>query len=119
MEYEHTFAFLESLIEQRLNASELELVKRAYLVAEEAHRGQKRDEGLPYIVHPVRVAATLPKELDIYDPRLICSALLHDVIEDSPTTREDIAAGFGEEIARMVWLLTKLEEVSLADYLAE
>jgi len=118
MEYEYTFEFLETLIEPRMDAGDLELVRRAYGVAEVAHRGQKRDEGLPYIVHPVRVAVTLPRDLDIYDSTLICSALLHDVIEDSPATREDIADEFGEEIARIVWLLTKLKEVSLADYLA-
>jgi len=57
-------------------------------------------------------------ELSLFSPTLICSALLHDVIEDSDITRVDIARMFDEEIAEIVWLLTKLEEVSLADYLA-
>jgi (p)ppGpp synthase/HD superfamily hydrolase len=93
-------------------------VQSAYQIAEKAHAGQLRDEGTPYIIHPLRVAVCLVDELEIYSPTLVCSALLHDVIEDSPTTREKIAALFGEDIARVVWLLTKFEDVSLADYLA-
>jgi GTP pyrophosphokinase len=68
-------------------------------------------------VHPVRVAVSLADELEIYSPQLICGALLHDVIEDSPATREDITEMFGEQIAHIVWLLTKLEDVSLPAYL--
>jgi len=109
------------LIEQlapRLSETEMEQVRRAYALAEAAHCGQTRDEGTPYIIHPVRVAIALVDELDIHSPELVCAALLHDVIEDSPTTREEIAGEFGEEIADVVWLLTKLEDVSLSDYLA-
>jgi len=69
-------------------------------------------------VHPVRVAAALVNELEVFTPALVCAALLHDVIEDSPTTRKQIAEMFDEEIAEVVWLLTKLEDVSLADYLS-
>ena len=72
----------------------------------------------PYIIHPVRVAVSLVDELDLYSPTLLCSALLHDVIEDSEVTREDIELMFGEEIAEVVGLLTKLDEVRLRDYLA-
>ena len=93
-------------------------VHHAYEVAKEAHAGQTRDEGTPYITHPVRVAVSVVDELNIHSPTLICSALLHDVIEDSDVTREDIGRMFGEEIAEVVWLLTKLEEVRLSEYLA-
>ena len=61
---------------------------------------------------------SLVDELNVYSPTLLCSALLHDVIEDSEVTREDIELMFGEEIAEIVWLLTKLEEVRLSEYLA-
>jgi (p)ppGpp synthase/HD superfamily hydrolase len=64
------------------------------------------------------VAATLVNEVEVFNPRLVCAALLHDVIEDSATTREQIAEMFDEETAEVVWLLTKLEDVSLADYLS-
>ncbi|MEW6126645.1 MAG: HD domain-containing protein [Acidobacteriota bacterium] len=119
MVYTRDFAYLEEKLITHLSDDELYNVQRAYEVAEKAHTGQRRDEGTAYIVHPVRVAVTLVDELDMYSPKLICSALLHDVIEDSPTTRAEIAAGFGEEIAEIVWLLTKFEDVSLAVYLEE
>ena len=112
---------IEYLIERvrpQLDAKQIKDVNRAYEVAADAHSSQTRDEGTPYIVHPVRVAVSLVDELNLFSPRLICSALLHDVIEDSDITREDIARMFDEEIANVVWLLTKLEEISLPDYLA-
>jgi GTP diphosphokinase / guanosine-3',5'-bis(diphosphate) 3'-diphosphatase len=112
---------IEYLIERltpQLNDQQLGQVNHAYDVAAEAHSGQTRDEGTPYIVHPVRVAVALVDELNLFSPTLICSALLHDVIEDSELTREDIARLFDDEVANVVWLLTKLEEVRLSDYLA-
>lgn len=118
MVYESTYEHLAERLLPHLSHAELARVRQAYEVAEAAHRGQMRDEGTPYIVHPVRVALTLASELEIYAPRLICSALLHDVIEDSPTTRAEIAALFDEEVAEIVWLLTKFDDVLLADYLA-
>lgn len=117
MTYTERYEYLIEKLLPQLSHSETEQVKRAYRMAEAAHEGQTRDEGTPYIIHPLRVAIALVDELHIHSPALICSALLHDVIEDSPTTREQIAEEFGEEIARIVWLLTKFEDVSLADYL--
>jgi GTP diphosphokinase / guanosine-3',5'-bis(diphosphate) 3'-diphosphatase len=117
MIYTRNYDYLEEKLSLTLNPEELTQVRHAYDVAERAHAGQVRDEGTAYIVHPIRVAVSLVDELKIDSPKLICSALLHDVIEDSPITREEIAAMFDEEIARIVWLLTKLEEVSLGDYL--
>jgi len=118
MIYERSYEHLAERLATRLGQDEMAQVRRAYEVAEAAHAGQMRDEGAPYIVHPVRVAVSLVDELDIYSPRLICAALMHDVIEDSPTTREQIAEMFGEEIAEIVWLLTKFDDVSLPAYLA-
>lgn len=113
-----TFEHLERLIVNELSTGEMELVRRAYEVAAAAHKEQKRDEGSPYIVHPIRVAASLAGELQIHSPNLICSALMHDVIEDSEITRSEIAGAFGDEVAEVVWLLTKFEDMSLADYLS-
>jgi guanosine-3',5'-bis(diphosphate) 3'-pyrophosphohydrolase len=118
MIYERNYEYLRDKLAPRIRAEELALVRRAYEVAESAHAGQMRDEGTPYIIHPLRVAVSLADELEIYSPKLICGALLHDVIEDSPTTREEIAEMFGEEIAEIVWLLTKFDDVSLPAYLA-
>jgi len=118
MNYELNFEYLIERITTQLGAEQLAQVHRAYEVAYEAHAGQTRDEGTPYITHPIRVAVSLVDELNLFSPTLICSALLHDVIEDSNITREDIGQMFGEEIAEVVWLLTKLEEVRLSEYLA-
>lgn len=117
MIYERNYEYLAGRLAPHLNPEEMALVGRAYEVAETAHAGQMRDEGTPYIVHPVRVAVSLADELGIYSPQLICGALMHDVIEDSPATREDISGMFGEEIAEIVWLLTKFDDVSLPAYL--
>jgi (p)ppGpp synthase/HD superfamily hydrolase len=118
MNYELNFEYLINRLTPQLDAEEIGRVLRAYEVAQQAHAYQTRDEGTPYIVHPIRVAVSLVDELNVHSPTLVCSALLHDVIEDSAITREQIAEMFSEEIAEIVWLLTKLEEVSLADYLS-
>ncbi len=118
MIYEQTYEYLAEQLQSRLSEEEMAQVRRAFEIAEAAHTGQMRDEGTPYIVHPLRVAVSLVDELGLYSPRLICSGLLHDVIEDSETTREQIAEMFGEEIAEIVWLLTKFDDVSLPAYLA-
>src|SRR5262245_21383569 len=112
------FEYLIDRLTPRLDSSQCEKVLDAYEVAKQAHATQKRDEGTPYIHHPIRVAVSVVDELNNYSPKLICSALLHDVIEDSDITREDIGRMFGEEIAEIVWLLTKLDEVPLSEYLA-
>jgi GTP diphosphokinase / guanosine-3',5'-bis(diphosphate) 3'-diphosphatase len=119
MNYELNFEYLVARLTPHLGDAQIALTRRAYEVAQAAHSTQRRDEGAPYIVHPVRVAVSLVDELGLYSPKLTCSALLHDVIEDSDVTREDIARLFDEEIAEIVWLLTKLEDVSLREYLAK
>jgi guanosine-3',5'-bis(diphosphate) 3'-pyrophosphohydrolase len=125
MLYQPTYDQLAAALAPHLDADQLALVRRAYEVAEAVHATQMRDEGTPYILHPLRVAVALVDELAITSPTLICSALLHDVIEDSPdyyahgaVTRAEIAGWFGEEIAEIVWLLSKFEDVTLPAYLA-
>jgi GTP pyrophosphokinase len=122
MSYELNFEYLLGRLASEVRAEELGEVRRAYDVARKVHATQFRDEGSPYIVHPIRVAVSIVDELKLYSPKLVCSALLHDVIEDSseddPVTRSHIAEWFSEEIAEIVWLLTKLEDVSLPEYLA-
>jgi GTP pyrophosphokinase len=118
MNYVLNFEYLLARLSERLDEDDVARVRRAYEVAQAAHTGQTRDEGSPYIVHPVRVALSLVDELGLFSPALICSALLHDVIEDSEITRADVARMFDEQIAEIVWLLTKFEDVSLREYLA-
>ncbi|KAB8143838.1 bifunctional (p)ppGpp synthetase/guanosine-3',5'-bis(diphosphate) 3'-pyrophosphohydrolase [Chloroflexia bacterium SDU3-3] len=82
------------------------MVRNAYAVAREAHEGQRRNSGEPYIDHPVAVANIL---LDLrMDPASISAALLHDVVEDTPITKEQITQFFGEEVAHLVDGVTKL-----------
>jgi GTP diphosphokinase / guanosine-3',5'-bis(diphosphate) 3'-diphosphatase len=118
MNYELNFEYLLARLTEQIDEDGITSVRRAYEVAQAAHSGQMRDEGSPYIVHPVRVALSLVDELNLFSPSLICSALLHDVIEDSDVTRTDVARMFDEDIAEIVWLLTKFEDVSLREYLA-
>src|SRR6266568_4476912 len=87
-----------------------ELVRRAYAYAAEAHEGQKRVSGEPYITHPAAVAM-LVAELGM-DPATVAAALLHDVPEDTAKTVEDVRREFGEEIGRLVDGVTKLSRLS-------
>ena len=82
------------------------VVARAYAFAEKAHKGQKRKSGEPYFNHPLATASTLS---DWHlDHATIAAGLLHDTVEDTPTTIGDIRKGFGEEIAFLVDGVTKL-----------
>lgn len=92
-----------------------EMVKKAFSIASIAHRGQYRDEGTQYIDHPLRVASRFKN-----DDTLKTIALLHDVIEDSDYSYEDIKDMFGEFIAQKVILLTKdktKKEFSMDSYM--
>ncbi len=85
------------------------LIRRAYDVAVEAHDGQVRVSGDPYIVHPVAVASILA-DLGLDDATL-AAALLHDAVEDTAVTLEEVRADFGTEVAAMVDGMTKLDRV--------
>ena len=85
----------------------VEIIDRAYKFALEAHRGVRRLSGEPYIMHPIAVARIVISELGLGSTS-ICAALLHDVVEDTDYTREDIAAAFGDKIAGIVEGLTKI-----------
>ena len=86
------------------------LVSRAYEVAEEAHRGQMRRSGDPYIQHPLAVA-TILADLGLDDVTL-AAALLHDAVEDTGVSLDDIVRDFGPEVAAIVDGVTKLDRVS-------
>src|SRR5690606_31521812 len=93
--------------------SDLSVIERAYTVAERAHRGQKRRSGEPYITHPIAVAQSLA-ELGVA-PVAIAAALLHDTVEDTEYTLEQLTEEFGEEIAMLVDGVTKLDKVKYGD----
>jgi len=89
-----------------ITSSGTDLLRRAYAVAREAHEGQKRASGEPYIDHPVAVAGLL---LDLrLDVASVGAALLHDVVEDTSVTKELVEQAFGNEVAHLVDGVTKL-----------
>ncbi|WP_414638948.1 RelA/SpoT family protein [Actinophytocola sp.] len=91
--------------------ADLGLLQRAYDVAEEAHRGQRRKSGDPYITHPLAVA-TILGELGM-DTITLVAALLHDTVEDTEYALADLESDFGEEVSRLVDGVTKLDKVQL------
>ena len=94
--------------------ADLGIVERAYRVADKAHEGQKRRSGDPYITHPLAVAQILA-DLGI-GPVTIAAALLHDTVEDTPYSLDDVREDFGEEVAMLVDGVTKLDKVKYGDH---
>lgn len=92
---------------------QLPLLRRAWEVGAAAHAGQTRKSGEPYITHPVAVASVLA-ELGL-DAETLIAAILHDTIEDTPLTREEIADEFGETVADLVDGVTKLDKLQFRD----
>lgn len=85
----------------------VEIIDRAYRFAREAHKGVRRRSGEPYIMHPIAVARIVSREIGLGSTS-ICAALLHDVVEDTDYTVEDIEQHFGPKIAQLVEGLTKI-----------
>lgn len=107
-----SYEALEQYIIESGRSVSLEFVKRAYDVAEEAHKGQLRSSGEPYLTHPVEVAFIL---VDLgMDTDSICAGLLHDVVEDTYVTLDDVTRMFGSEVAALVDGVTKLGKVPLS-----
>ena len=90
--------------------ADMELIKKAFYFAKDAHRGVRRKSGEPYIVHPIAVARIVVDEIGL-GVKSVVASLVHDVVEDTDYTVEDIEHQFGEKIARMVDGLTKIAEV--------
>ena len=97
-------------LEDYLDSAQVAEVYRAYLFGAQAHEGQKRASGEPYIFHPIAVARILCEMR--MDYKSIIAALLHDVIEDTPTLKEQLAEDFGEEVAELVDGVSKLTHLS-------
>jgi len=96
-------------LEAYLEPAQVEEIYSAYLVGAEAHDGQIRVSGEPYISHPVAVARILAEMR--MDSKSIIAAILHDVIEDTPTLKEHLAEQFGEEVAELVDGVSKLTKI--------
>lgn len=103
------FEKLIDTVKDSFSPEEIEKIKKAFDIANEAHLDQKRRSGEPYIVHPVCVAQILA-DMGM-DAESICAALLHDVVEDTPTTGEEIRLMFGADVEHLVDGVTKLGQI--------
>ena len=108
----YTFDMLNDYLEKSERSFDVKKIKEAYELAQKAHQGQTRVSGEPYISHPIAVAYILA-ELGM-DTETLIAALLHDVVEDTPITQEDIIRQFGNHIALLVDGVTKLGKVPLS-----
>jgi GTP pyrophosphokinase len=109
---EQLFSSLEARIRELRPNEDLTLFERAYRFAAERHEGQKRATGEPYMIHPILVTRQLA-EMHM-DMTCLETGLLHDVVEDTSATIEEIRKEFGEEVARCVDGVTKLSKLDLA-----
>ena len=105
----YLFEPLKELVSTYLSKVQVDLLKHAYLVAREAHDGQMRSSGDPYITHPVAVALNLAHMR--LDHETLMAALLHDVIEDTPVTKDELAELFGHTVAELVEGVSKLDKL--------
>ena len=103
---ENSIQALFNSISERLSTEDMVRVERAYLLAAEAHSEQKRKTGEPYIIHPIAVARIVAEELEL-GANPIIAAFLHDVVEDTDYTIEQIGERFGADVARLVAAVTK------------
>jgi guanosine-3',5'-bis(diphosphate) 3'-pyrophosphohydrolase len=105
----YLFEPLKEHVSSYLSKVQIDLLKQAYIVAREAHDGQMRSSGEPYITHPVAVALNLAKMH--LDHETLMAALLHDVIEDTPVTKDQLAELFGHSVAELVEGVSKLDKL--------
>ena len=104
-----TIDFILDIVRKAQPDADFDIIRRAYSLAEEAHNGQKRASGEDYIVHPLNVAAIIA---DLHmDEATISAALLHDVVEDTTFTLEQMAEMFTPEIAMLIDGVTKLGKI--------
>src|ERR1700729_652516 len=104
------YGALLRVLKPKLKTGDRELVRRAFEMAAEAHKTMRRKSGEPYILHPLAIAMICVEEIGLGVRSTIC-ALLHDTVEDTDITLEDVEREFGTEIARIVDGLTKIANV--------
>lgn len=105
------YSKLITLVRENMTENDVSLVEKAYFIAKKAHEGQFRFSGEPYIIHPISVAIIL-YNLGM-DGESMAAALLHDVVEDTDMTKENIQEDFGEDVANLVEGVTKLGKVPI------
>ena len=109
---EELYQELISRVKKYHPSDDISMIAKAYDVARKAHEGQFRKSGEPYIIHPLNVAIILA-ELEL-DKETIVAGLLHDVVEDTVMTQEDLEREFGSDVALLVDGVTKLEKIPLS-----
>jgi len=109
----YLFDSLKDVAQEYLTEPQIEALRQSYVVAKDAHEGQTRSSGEPYIIHPVAVARILAEmRLDI---ETLQAALLHDVIEDTEVTKEELETQFGNTVAELVDGVSKLDKLKFRD----
>ena len=111
---DNAFKDLLNSIEYKTDKDDVDLIKRAFRLANDAHNGIRRKTGEPYITHPIEVAQIVATEIGL-GPTSIATALMHDVVEDSDYTLDDIESMFGKNIAKLIDGLTKISGVTTVD----
>ena len=107
------FPVLRECAASYLSPAEVEKIERAYEFARAHHRDQKRKSGEPYINHPVEVAIILAKNLHS-DVDMLCAGLLHDTVEDTDATLDELSELFGPQVSELVDGVTKLTNISVS-----
>ena len=102
-----------NVMKMRVSEEDMVRIREAFEFAREAHAGQKRKSGEPYIIHPIAVACIVAKELQL-GANPVIAAFLHDVVEDTPFCIDDIQRRFGKDVAFLVGTLTKKEKEQYA-----
>lgn len=108
------YKVLLSALKEKTPKEERKKFRKAFALAVDAHKDMRRKSGEPYIYHPIAVAEIVAKEINLGTTSMI-AALLHDVVEDTDYTSEDIKEMFGEEVANIVKGLTKIEDIVMDD----
>jgi guanosine-3',5'-bis(diphosphate) 3'-pyrophosphohydrolase len=109
----YLFDSLKEVAQEYLTEPQIEALRHSYVVARDAHEGQTRSSGEPYIIHPVAVARILAEmRLDL---ETLQAALLHDVIEDTEVSKEDLETKFGAAVAELVDGVSKLDKLKFRD----
>ncbi|MSS76877.1 bifunctional (p)ppGpp synthetase/guanosine-3',5'-bis(diphosphate) 3'-pyrophosphohydrolase [Anaerococcus sp. WCA-380-WT-2B] len=109
-DFQKEFIKFKEIILKNNKKADINLIKRAYDFAEYYHRGQKRNSGEDYFIHPIAVATTISNMQ--LDDQTICAGLMHDVLEDTTVTEDEMKEKFGEEITFLVDGVTKLKNLS-------
>jgi len=111
--FEDRFSKLLDMVRANRPGDDLDVIRKAWDFCLEHHKGQKRLSGEPYVLHPLEVALVLA-EMKL-DSTAIAAGLLHDAVEDTPVTTEDITAKFGEQVAHIVEGVTKIDKIQFAN----